>query len=554
MASNPLPGLLLASLLAPPAWAAPWSMEGHDPQRRHASDVIGPAEVDRLVVAELPEELVVNMPLVEGEGGRVLVGTWGVIRDLGADAQADWDKLDGELFAFDGGELTPAWSTDLPRVPWCYAYDGADAKGCPEGQTLNYYNGTVEGTPVVRDGVAYVGRGDGAVYAIDLATGATLWTFHTFNPEDPSDPEGGGEVIGGILADDAGTLYFATVGIGPAETNAVYAVSADGALRWRYPSADASLDTCFWGALALSADGQTVYAPGGWGPKGDELDHDVHGRVYAFDRDGGLRWAHEAQNTAAWWQPWVWPLKLTVGSDGTIFVGAVEWTAGLNSPLVYALRDEGDAATFTWPAMVDVDPGGASEIGNLALREGPDGPEALYVPSAYNPGLSFPEGGLLAVLDPADGAAAWTWDPAENGAHGGVSGVALDGNGDAYVAVAGVRGTPGLLLSLDPEGAERWRVELEGNVGWGRPMLGDDGGVYLADWDDDCAAARIWPVEDAGCGEGTLTPRVYALGGEPAAARPEDPPGCGCRTGGEGARWGALLVALGLLWRRLGRG
>lgn len=250
------------------ALASPWTTEGFDAQRRHQSDVAGPASPGSPVVRTLDEELVVNMPLVEGPDGRVLVGTWGVIRDLGSSAAADWDKLDGELFAFDGADLAPAWITDLPRVPWCYSYDGADAGGCPAGETLNYYNGTVEGTPAVREGVAYVGRGDGTLYAIDLATGEVRWSFQTYNPEDLDDPEGGGEIIGGILADAEGTLYFATVGIGPAETNAVYAVGADGTEQWRYPTETAGVENVFWGALALSPDGETVYAPGAWGPGG----------------------------------------------------------------------------------------------------------------------------------------------------------------------------------------------------------------------------------------------------------------------------------------------
>lgn len=531
------------------ALASPWSTEGFDAQRRHQSDVAGPASPETPVVATLEEELVVNMPLVEGPDGRVLVGTWGVIRDLGSTAASGWDKLDGELFAFDGGGLAPAWSTDLPRVPWCYTYDGADAGGCPEGETLNWYNGTVEGTPVVRDGVAYVGRGDGTLYAVDLGTGAVRWSFRTYNPEDPDDPEGGGEIVGGVLADADGTLYFATVGIGPAETNAVYAVGADGVERWRYPPDTASLDTVFWGALALSPDGETVYAPGAWGPKGDELDHEVHGKVYAFDRDGTLRWAHEAQNTDAWWLPWVWPLKLAVGSDGTVYVGAVEWTAGLNSPVVYALHDAGDAAALAWPAMVDVAKGEASEIGNLALREG-DTP-TLYVTTAYNPGAGFLDGGVLAALDPADGAARWTWEPTAEGLRGGVAGVALDVNGWAFVSVSGVAEAPGALVALDPDGAEGWRVALEGNPGWGRPMVGDDGGVYLADWDDDCFTGRILPVEDAGCPDGSMSPRVYAVGGTPTVAEPdpEADPGCGCRTGTGPGGW-ALLGAVGLLRRR----
>ena len=94
-----------------------------------------------------------------------------------------------------------------------------------------------------------------------------MWSFTTFNPEDPKDPDGGGEIIGGPVVGPGGLVYFGTVGMPfpatrdePAyETNAVYAVDSAGKLRWRYPAKKATLDNWIYTPPALSPDGKTMY-------------------------------------------------------------------------------------------------------------------------------------------------------------------------------------------------------------------------------------------------------------------------------------------------------
>lgn len=68
---------------------------------------------------------------------------------------------------FRGGTLAQGISaTDLPVQPeviWKRSFE----------------NESFEGTPIIHDGVIYIGGLDGPVYALDLATGKTLWTFNT---------------------------------------------------------------------------------------------------------------------------------------------------------------------------------------------------------------------------------------------------------------------------------------------------------------------------------------------------------------------------------------
>lgn len=129
----------------------------------------------------------------------------------------------------------------------------------------------------------YVGRGDGKLFALDVRTGSVAWRFTTFNPQDPLDPEGGGEIIGGPLVGPDGTIYFVTVAVGAYETSAVYAVSPEGRLLWRYPEHAKTLPVTLWAAPALSPDGGTMYVAAAWGPTAEDLDVTSRGAVYAFD-------------------------------------------------------------------------------------------------------------------------------------------------------------------------------------------------------------------------------------------------------------------------------
>lgn len=89
---------------------------------------------------------------------------------------------------------------------------------------------------------------------------AELWGFTTFNPEDPADPMGGGQVMQGPTLGSDGTIYVVTVGTSEHETNALY---------------------------ALSPDGATLYLAAAWGPKMNDWDVAVPGAIHAFDATAG---------------------------------------------------------------------------------------------------------------------------------------------------------------------------------------------------------------------------------------------------------------------------
>jgi outer membrane protein assembly factor BamB len=498
--------------------ASGWPTQSHDVRRTGQSDVRGPRAVERVDSFLLTGEQSVNMPVAVADDGTVYAGTWGMVHTRGTEIRTQWDKFDGKLFAFDR-KLTPRWTARLDHVPYCYAFGARPDTPpfCPT-ETLNGYNGTVEGTTTIdaARGQLYVGRGDGKLYAIDAGTGSVVWRFAAFNPNDPADPEGGGEVVAGPLVATDGTIYFATVGVGDYETSAIYAVAPNGSLRWRYPESTASLPQVIWAAPALSPDGKTLYVGGGWGPTADDWDVTLPGTVYALNAaNGTLKWTFNPVNTAEWWKPTVWTTELAVGTDGTIYAAGTESTFGGGSAVLFALRDRGNSATYAWPRMVDLDRGQAILASGLALRESGGVTRRVYATSVDPYSVlsqSYTPGGELVAVDAANGNVLWRFDPEAHGGTGSMSGIAIDADGVVYTGVSGAT-AGGRVFAIRDDGSLLFQFPLGGLLEWAHPVIGPFGDLYVAD-----TRRCIWmdfPVESGLCSAFDVNPRVYAIGGDP---------------------------------------
>ena len=494
---------------------AGWPTESHDARRTGQSDVRGPRNASRVVSVLLSGELAVNMPVTIADDGTVFGGTWGMVHNRGSDVRSEWDKFDGKVFAFDR-KLAMRWTSRLDHVPYCYNY-GSRAQTpsfCPAGGTVNGYNGTVEGVIAIDAARSrlYVGRGDGKLYALDKASGAILWRFTTFNPADPADPEGGGEVVGGPLIGADGTVYFATVGVGEYETNAVYAVSPNGSLVWRYPNATASMANVVWAAPALSPDGATIYIAGAWGPTADEVDGTIRGAILALNAATGVsRWIFHPVNDSAWWKPTVWVTNVAVGADGTIYAAGMEPTFGGGSAVLFALRDHGTNATYAWPRMIDIDFGRAAVATGLALRESGGRATRVYATSGnqYNVlGQRYNAGGTLVAVDASGGTLLWTFDPQSHGGTGTMTGIAIDADGVVFTGVSGAS-NGGRVYAIREDGSLLWQHTLGGLLEWAQPVLGPAGDLYVAD-----TRRCVWmsfPVESGLCNAFDVNPRIYAI-------------------------------------------
>ena len=150
--------------------------------------------------------------------------------------------------------------------------------------------GPTESSPLVVDGVVYVGDWNGKVYALTAATGATRWTFRT------------GDKVKGAISFAGGRVFFGSY------DHHVYALNArSGKLFWR-ASAQQRLGPRgrFYSTPAVAYG--RVYIGS------------TDGKVYSFGATSGkLRWSH-GTGDYVYASPAVWQERVYAGSyNGTFY-------------------------------------------------------------------------------------------------------------------------------------------------------------------------------------------------------------------------------------------
>lgn len=538
--------ILLSLILSPSLRAQPpdlWLMKAHDVRRTGQSRAVGPAAVDPDASwsVPLPGANVINVGASVDESG-LFVGSWGIGRNpQGSQDPRTWDKVDGAVygFALDGAPLWDDGRAELDLVPRCYEYaerpkDGNDIFWCGllNPWHVSFYNGTVEGQAAIDTAreVMYVGRGDGKLYAIDRQSGAIRWRYVTFNPERPDDPDGGGEIVTSPLYDADGNIYVASWGEGAYETNAVYAIDPDGALRWRYPSAT-SLPHRFFASPALSPDGGTAYFATF---VSSDSNINVPGVLYAFDNLSDTDLSGEQRLR------WTLPLSLdgdaiilntmAVGSDGTIYLGGSVLRDDANVPVVLAVRDEGTRGVLRWGTPYRVIEDGAQFVLGIALREAEGVTERLYVTTSNSgsPLGNWKTEGEIHAIDPATGDLLASYDPSDDDPAmiGGLNSPAIDAEGKIFVGVRGhYRGpfapeaAPGHYIALTYDEAARdftllWSYRTDEHyVEWTHPAIGPDGGIYAGSAANAGADSIQFAAFAPGVTPEGTTPRMYGLKG-----------------------------------------
>jgi outer membrane protein assembly factor BamB len=531
--------------LAGPSDGGAWPTKAHDSRRTAQASVTGPAEPLYVARRSVPLGQYINMAATVGSTGNAYFGTWGVVQDFGTQDRSQWDKLDGQLFAWRAQSgSAPGFSQlfgpgVLDLVPFCHDYlPGVTPQpSCPQppGSELSWWNGTVEGTAALSpdEQTVYVGRGDGKVYALDARSGDRIWTFHTCNDAadcnlPATNPEAGGEVIAGLLLRGADELYVATYRVPEAaypETSAVYRLDAhSGTLLWRYP-ASGSVAGSFLAAPALSLDGSTIYAASFCQPF--PCQEPAH--LYAFAPDGHLRWpAVELRgpgnkSLGAW--------TMAVGSDGTIYLGG----GGENTcqgAFVGAYRPT-DGSLRWGPVFLPAAPLSApcaNIAGGLALREASGASTRLYATTNFIAEFSFlgqPDGGRLFALDPATGAQSWGspfFEPRGSGGFGNAIYPSVDAAGTIYTGSSGKYQTglqtvayrveqPGRIFAVSETGDLLWQFVADGAIAFAHPVLGPGGVLYFGDIRDRLVSTL--PISDPALAGLDLDPELYAVSDRP---------------------------------------
>ena len=521
-----------------------WPTKSHDARRTAQSKVAGPATAKKVAIGTIPQGGAINIAATVRSDGTAYFGTWGTVQDNGAADRESWDKFSGDLFAWKpsfaassssfAAAFTPA---PLDPVPYCHDYASGTGSPVQCGGSLtdemSWWNGTVEGTPVLSpdEKVVYVGRGDGKVYAIEAATGLMLWDFSTCNDVADCDkptthPEAGGEVVAGLLLRGSSELYvgtFAVEGAEKYESTALYKLdAASGALVWRYPGSG-SLGGTFVAAPALSPDGNTIYAATMCGPSADCT---APGYLYAFDPSGNLRWAPVPLADAAKHVAGAW--TLAVGTDGTVFVGG-GGSSSCNSAFVAAYKPT-DGSKKWGPVSL---PSGlgipcANRAGGIALREVSGKTTRVYVSTNFTAEFSAvgsPTGGRIFALDPATGKQSWGtpyFDPSRSGGYGNALYPTLDANGVLYTGSSGAyaAGSPAYpvqrgarVFAVSEAKKVLWSYDAKGVIGYSNPVLGGDGVLRFGDMRARNVDPMLRPTSDPAWQSVDQTPAFYAISG-----------------------------------------
>jgi outer membrane protein assembly factor BamB len=136
-----------------------------------------------------------------------------------ADAKVFFESYDGNFYAVDAKSGAQAWKF---AVPGERRFAAAHLHGqLPAGETMPDPFDFYLSSPAAADGAVYFGSGDGNVYALDAASGALKWKFHT------------GDVVHASPAIANGTLY-----VGSWDSYLYALDTATGAEKWRFKSGD----------------------------------------------------------------------------------------------------------------------------------------------------------------------------------------------------------------------------------------------------------------------------------------------------------------------------
>lgn len=153
----------------------------------------------------------------------------------------------------------------------------------------------------------YFGNDSGEFFAVDIASGQGLWYFDT-QAIHPADSETDYAIVGSAAIDGNGNLYFGS------ENGYLYALSAQGDLRWAYDAVEP-----IRASPAISADG-TLYFPG------------QDGYLYALDSEGFQLWESFVGD--------VFYCSPAIDADGNILIGAYAGSAALGAATAFLSLDQ----------------------------------------------------------------------------------------------------------------------------------------------------------------------------------------------------------------------
>jgi polyvinyl alcohol dehydrogenase (cytochrome) len=344
----------------------------------------------------------------------------------------------------------------------------------------------VTGTPVVEDGVVYVGDWTGHVRALDAATGEEVWA-HDLDSS----------YVGGSLALDDEHAY-----VGTFDARVVALDRDTGEPVWE-AEADPLPKAVVFGSPVVAED-LVVTGVGSYEVFAPDDPPTFRGTVVAFDTAvGDEAWRFHVTDEAAGEGAGVsvWSSPAVDVDRGVLYIGtgqAYSQPAPARSDSLVALDvatgeevwhrqfTEGDAWSIAETGGQDADVGAIPNVFTV------DGIDAVGVGD---------KAGVYRALDRDTGEVLWAAELTPGGLQGGVMASAAVAEGVVYVA-SNDSSQDADLIALDADtGDERWRVGVGAHVTG--PVTWADGVLYLADDSGRIAAydaaggARLWSHEVA---------------------------------------------------------
>lgn len=310
-------------------------------------------------------------------------------------------------------------------------------------------NNWVVSSPMVSNGIVYIGSVDHYLYALNSQTGAKEWAVELAGPVISSPSMYSGNIyvtaasLSSLTVDATGQGYLYKISTSGAKTvlytfpnivgtspvigsdgtvyvgcldDRMYAVSGNGSLEWSYLTGGR-----IGSSPSLSSDGSTVYF-------GSE-----DGYLYALNASNGtLDWKYQTGGAII--------SSPAIDSNGTVYFGSLDG-------YVYAVKKDG---TLAWKYSL------GSRIGSSPSISG----NILYIGD---------ENGYLYAINTATGQKVWSYKT------GGyiMSSPAVDANGTVYVGSA-----DGYLYAVSSTGALQWKYPT-GDVVGSSPAIGSDGKIYF---------------------------------------------------------------------------
>ena len=366
------------------------------------------------------------------------------------------------------------WSTFLHDERNQRCFNGAGSPSGNPGLKWEYETGeAIWGSPVVDNGLVYIGSYDHKLHAVDVETGETAWTYET------------GSRIDGSPAVVDGTVY-----VGSHDRN-IYALDAEtGEEEWIYgtrgivrSSPSVVGDRLYIGAYCnfeVCAGYYSIIWP-------------RTGYLYAFDKDEGtLEWAHETSTEGVVTTP--------AASDEFVYVTGGEHVKALNpatgeAEWTYTL--DRNREFLASPTLVDGTVYTAGNtLGDLVALDGSTGEEhwkfspdavATGTPVVCNDTVFFGvlgtrdgPGARLFAIDAEDGTEIWQTDP--NAEAIGSSAVVVDGIVwvGAHNFATGMENEPGLYgFTMDGERYWHFQPDDAGNLGFGSSPAVVEDSLYI---------------------------------------------------------------------------